>query len=103
MLGPGKADLLDAIRETGSLSAAGRRMGMSYKRAWQLVGAMNAMFKSPLVDLSRGGAGGGHALVTPEGEAVLANFRALEALVAQHGAERLSDLARRITDPPDGG
>ena len=59
MLGPGKADLLEGIRETGSIAAAGRRMGMSYKRAWSLVETMNAMFAAPLVETSRGGAAGG--------------------------------------------
>ena len=54
-IGPGKADILEAIRETGSIAAAGRRMGMSYKRAWLLVETMNACFKSPLVEASRGG------------------------------------------------
>jgi Bacterial regulatory helix-turn-helix protein, lysR family len=54
-IGPGKADLLEGIRETGSIAAAGRRLGMSYKRAWLLVETMNACFKSPLVEASRGG------------------------------------------------
>ena len=59
MLGPGKAALLDGIERTGSISAAGREMGMSYKRAWSLVEEMNAAFATPLVDSSRGGPGGG--------------------------------------------
>ena len=54
-IGPGKADILEGIRETGSIAAAGRRLGMSYKRAWLLVETMNACFKSPLVEASRGG------------------------------------------------
>ncbi|MGH7156097.1 MAG: winged helix-turn-helix domain-containing protein, partial [Acetobacteraceae bacterium] len=56
-LGPGKAELLDGIAETGSIAAAGRRMGMSYKRAWLLVEEMNAMFADPLVNTAKGGAG----------------------------------------------
>ena len=59
MLGPGKAELLGLIRETGSISAAGRGMKMSYKRAWMLVEEMNAAFREPVVESVRGGAGGG--------------------------------------------
>ena len=55
MIGPGKAELLERIAATGSIAAAGREMGMSYKRAWQLVEVLNAMFREPLVHSSRGG------------------------------------------------
>jgi molybdate transport system regulatory protein len=79
MMGPGKADLLEGIAETGSISAAGRRMGMSYKRAWSLVETMNAMFAAPLVAATRGGAAGGGAHLTEAGAAVLAEYRALQA------------------------
>ena len=58
-LGPGKADLLEAIGQTGSIAAAGRQLGMSYKRAWMLVETMNGCFKTPLVTSARGGKGGG--------------------------------------------
>ncbi|MBY0396897.1 MAG: LysR family transcriptional regulator, partial [Thermoleophilia bacterium] len=58
-MGPGKADLLQGIAETGSIAAAGRRMEMSYKRAWMLTEVMNAMFDKPLVVAARGGAGHG--------------------------------------------
>ncbi len=78
-LGPGKADILDGIAQTGSIAAAGRRMKMSYKRAWSLVETLNAAFASPLVVSSRGGEKGGGAGLTPTGEAVLAHYRALEA------------------------
>ena len=61
MLGPGKADLLELIRTTGSIAAAGRAMSMSYKRAWLLVEEMNQAFREPLVDSSRGGTRGGGA------------------------------------------
>jgi molybdate transport system regulatory protein len=73
--GPGKADLLDGIRETGSISAAGRRMKMSYKRAWQLVGELNGLFDAPLVSASKGGSGGGGAALTRLGENVLERYR----------------------------
>ncbi len=98
MLGPGKADLLEAIRDTGSITAAGRRMGMSYKRAWQLVEVMNAMFRLPLVQRTRGGASGGGAAITDEGLAVLADFRALERLLISEGAPQLTRLTARLRD-----
>lgn len=91
-LGRGKADLLQAIDEEGSISAAGRRMGMSYRRAWSLVEEMNAHFAAPLVDSSRGGAHGGGAQLTERGRQVLAHYRALEALLRDQGAGQLAGL-----------
>jgi len=79
ILGPGKADLLEGIRDTGSISAAGRRMKMSYKRAWDLVDALNHYFTEPVVHTSKGGSGGGGASLTPWGEEVLALYRRIEA------------------------
>ncbi|MCV2880634.1 winged helix-turn-helix domain-containing protein [Actibacterium sp. XHP0104] len=76
--GPGKADLLQGISETGSISAAGRQMGMSYRRAWSLVEAMNNAFADPLVETSRGGAEGGGARLTRAGLAVLALYRRMQ-------------------------
>ena len=81
VFGPGKARLLELIRSEGSISAAGRRMDMSYKRAWSLVEQMNESFAAPLVASVRGGAKGGGAQVTAFGEDVLALYRALEAQV----------------------
>jgi len=78
-LGPGKADLLEGIADTGSIAAAGRRMGMSYKRAWGLVEGLNQMFGAPLVAASRGGAAHGGAGLTPLGAEVLALYRRAEA------------------------
>lgn len=92
MLGPGRADLLAAIAEHGSISAAGRQMGMSYRRAWSLIEALNAGFAAPLVASARGGAAGGGAHLTPEGEAVLAHYRKLEAIVAEAGAAEIDAL-----------
>lgn len=92
MLGPGKADLLANIRDTGSISAAGRAMGMSYKRAWMLVEEMNAAFVMPLVDSARGGPGGGGAQLTATGADVLARFRAIEAAAAEAGAADIAAL-----------
>ena len=80
-MGPGKADLLDAIRRCGSISGAGRDLGMSYRRAWLLVDAMNRCWREPLVATSPGGAPGGGARVTGLGETVLTRYRALQAQV----------------------
>ncbi len=78
VLGPGKLALLAAIAETGSISGAGRTLGMSYRRAWLLVEAMNQSFTVPLVAASHGGAHGGGAALTEEGRTVLERFRAIE-------------------------
>lgn len=91
MFGPGKARLLELIRDTGSISAAGRAMEMSYKRAWMLVEEMNAAFAAPLVDSTRGGPGGGGARLTAAGLEVLTLFRGVEARAALAVAE---DVAR---------
>lgn len=77
-IGPGKADLLELIEETGSISAAAKRMKMSYRRAWTLVDAMNSAFKKPLVEASTGGAGGGGARVSENGKEVLALYRRMQ-------------------------
>lgn len=76
-MGPGKADLLDAIRTHGSISAAGRAMGMSYRRAWLLVDMMNRCWTAPLVHTVPGGAEGSGARLTDTGEQVLAHYRSL--------------------------
>ncbi|MFM8333651.1 MAG: winged helix-turn-helix domain-containing protein [Candidatus Methylumidiphilus sp.] len=81
--GPGKAELLEAIARTGSISAAGKSMDMSYRRAWQLVDVMNRCFKSPLVETAKGGNRGGGARLTPLGAEALARSRAMEAAAWQ--------------------
>jgi molybdate transport system regulatory protein len=91
-LGPGKADLLERIRETGSISAAGRRMRMSYKRAWQLVDELNGLFDMPLVTASTGGSGGGGAALTRRGEDVLARYRRMHAACCRAIARDLEAL-----------
>ncbi|WP_034855959.1 winged helix-turn-helix domain-containing protein [Sinorhizobium sojae] len=77
-LGRGKIMLLELIRETGSISAAGRAMDMSYRRAWLLVDALNRMFKEPAVESQRGGKQGGGAALTAFGEVLIDRFRAME-------------------------
>jgi molybdate transport system regulatory protein len=101
MIGPGKAELLDRIDRTGSIAAAGREMGMSYKRAWELVGTLNAMFREPLVDSTRGGPGGGGAVLTANGRQVLALFRAFEAEAARAGAPQLGAMRGLLRDIPE--
>ncbi|TVS03912.1 MAG: LysR family transcriptional regulator [Rhodobacteraceae bacterium] len=103
MLGPGKADLLEAIRDTGSIAAAGRQMAMSYKRAWMLVEEMNAAFRAPLVASSRGGAKQGGARLTDAGQEVLAHYRALEAIMAEAGAERIGAIRDMLREYPGEG
>jgi molybdate transport system regulatory protein len=76
--GPGKLRLLEMVLETGSISAAARRMDMSYRRAWLLIEEMNSMFATPLVATSAGGAGGGGAEVTPLGLKMIAQFHQLQ-------------------------
>ena len=100
-IGPGKADVLQSVGETGSLAEAGRRLGMSYQRVWSLVGAMNKDFVDPLVVTQRGGPSGGGAKLTPAGEQVLWVYRAIERDAQSAIAERLPDLLRMIR--PDAG
>ena len=77
-LGPGKINLLEAIEEKGSISAGAREIGMSYRRAWQMVNTINNCFKSPLVEGTKGGKGGGGAQVTAMGKQVIKLYRSME-------------------------
>ncbi|HET6757383.1 MAG TPA: LysR family transcriptional regulator [Burkholderiales bacterium] len=78
-MGPGKADLLEAIERHGSISAAAREMGMSYRRAWMLVDSMNHSFGQTLVDTATGGQGGGGASITDAGRDVLRRYRKMQS------------------------
>ncbi len=78
LLGPGKADLLEAIQRLGGLRGAADELGMSYMRAWKLVQMLNRGFRAPLVLTERGGAGHGKASLTPMGKSVLALYRRME-------------------------
>ena len=101
MFGPGKADLLTYISETGSIAAAGRKLGMSYKRAWGLVETMNSMFTEPLVASSRGGASHGGATITDMGARVLSHYRALEAKSRKAGNAELEGIEQFLAPFPD--
>lgn len=97
-IGPGKADLLEGIEATGSIAAAGRAMRMSYKRAWQLVEEMNACYRLPVVEASKGGTGGGGARLTRTGHAVLARYRGIERACAQAAQADLVALRRLMVE-----
>jgi molybdate transport system regulatory protein len=94
-IGPGKIDLLEAIDREGSISAAGRALGMSYKRAWGLVDAVNKVIGQSVVTASTGGSRGGGAALTEAGRELVADFRAIERAAHRAAAPRLAALLRR--------
>jgi molybdate transport system regulatory protein len=103
-LGPGKADLLQAIDETASLTRAAARFGMSYKRGWTLVREMNAAFAKPLVETEKGGSGGGgRASLTPLGRRVLRRYRQMEKDAGKAIAAGVADLRRHLKPSPGRG
>jgi molybdate transport system regulatory protein len=95
-IGPGKADVLQAIAETGSIAEAGRRLGMSYQRVWSLVRALNGDFIEPLVATQRGGSAGGGAGLTPMGVQALSVYRAIERDAQRAVTKRLPQLLAMI-------
>lgn len=95
-MGPGKADLLDFIAQTGSITKAAKKMAMSYRRAWLLVDSMNQVFKKPLVEAAPGGAGGGGAQVTEYGRDVLRLYREMQAALDRESARYLADFQKRF-------
>lgn len=100
-IGPGKAALLEGIRETGSIAAAARSMRISYRRAWGLVTSMNACFREPLVVVTKGGSKHGGATLTETGGSVLAIYRSMEAEAAEALASQLQTLRALMSDTPD--
>jgi molybdate transport system regulatory protein len=95
-VGPGRADLLEGIAATGSIAAAGKALGMSYKRAWSLVQALNEGFGRPLVETSRGGAGQGGASLTADGQFVLERYRAMQDATRKAIAGDVSAVAKKL-------
>ncbi len=93
-IGPGKVALLEEIARTGSISAAGRALRMSYRRAWELVEDLNQSLGKPVVVTAAGGAGGGGASLTPAGKAVVAQYRAVEAAAVQVARKHLAAISR---------
>ena len=95
-LGPGKAELIERIAQTGSISAAARAMGMSYRRAWQLAEALNRDFRERVIATATGGKRGGGAQATPFGRRLAAEFRAMEGKASAAIAADLRRFARRL-------
>ena len=95
-LGPGKIRLLEAIGKTGSISRAGRALGMSYRRAWLLIDDMNRTFRAAVVATQPGGVKGGGAALTPFGVALIENYRAIEAQAAAAAMPRLQALENSL-------
>lgn len=97
-LGPGKTNLIQAIAETGSISAAARKMGMSYRRAWNLVTDINSGFAKPLILTNPGGRGGGGATVTKFGREVVDHYRRIEAKALASIEPELREFSRYLAD-----
>jgi molybdate transport system regulatory protein len=95
-IGPGKIQLLENIREFGSISAAGRAMDMSYKRAWDLVDEINRICRQAAVDRQTGGKNGGGAMLTPFGESLVARYRKIERDAASAVRKELAALKSDI-------
>lgn len=93
-LGPGKVALLEAIRDTGSISAAGRKLGMSYRRAWLLVDALNRAFLDPVIETFTGGREGGGTALTSTGEEIIRRYRRIEALATAASAKEILAITR---------
>lgn len=102
-IGPGKADLLQAVEEAGSISEAARQMNMSYRRAWLLIDTMNRCFREPVVDTATGGKGGGGARITSFGKTVLRQYRAMEASASASVAKRMGSFSRMLRKTPPAG
>src|SRR5262245_5995757 len=95
-LGPGKVQVLELIRDSGSISEAARCMGMSYRSAWLLVDSMNSVFREPVVVTTLGGQGGGSATLTAFGADVIRRYRAMERATGRAIAKDLRSLERSL-------
>ncbi|WP_181156709.1 winged helix-turn-helix domain-containing protein [Paraburkholderia sp. BL21I4N1] len=95
-LGPGKVELLEAVREFGSISAAARSLDMSYRRAWLLIDELNRSLKSPATHSEQGGQSGGGCTLTPVGETLIRLYRDVEVEAARSCAKQIADLTRLI-------
>ncbi|MGH7047053.1 MAG: winged helix-turn-helix domain-containing protein [Stellaceae bacterium] len=98
-IGPGKIKLLELIDRLGSIAAAGRQMGMSYRRAWLLVDSVNRCFKQPVVASQAGGQNGGGASLTTLGHTVVQHYRAVETAACMAGAADIAALSAALADP----
>jgi len=95
-IGPGKVELLENVASHGSISAAARQMGMSYKQAWSLVEEMNRLFRKPVVVTTKGGQRGGGSALTPVGLAIVARYRAVERAAEAAAAPHVAALRQEI-------
>ena len=100
-MGPGKAELIERIAHTGSISAAARAMGMSYRRAWQLVEALNATYREPVVTTAIGGKRGGGARVSAFGKRLVKAFRSMERKASAAIAADLHRFAGHLRKRPE--
>src|SRR5437870_10791774 len=99
-IGPGKIRLLEAIRDTGSITQAGIALGMSYRRAWLLVDDMNNCFREPVIAAQAGGSHGGGAALTPFGKRLIDQYRAIEAEAHAATAARLGEIEAACKGTP---
>jgi molybdate transport system regulatory protein len=97
MVGPGKIALLKGVRETGSISAAARQLGMNYKRAWYLLDTLNRGFHQPVVEAVQGGRGGGGTRLTALGETLIASYEAIETACTTVAAPHVAELVALTT------
>ncbi len=103
-IGPGKIELLEQIAALGSIAAAGRAMGMSYRRAWELVEEIDGLFGAPVVDRQTGGKRGGGAQLTRLGLSLVARFRAVERAAAEAAKSHLAAIQGEVRrDEADAG
>jgi molybdate transport system regulatory protein len=96
-IGPGKIRLLEAIERTGSISQAGRALGMSYRRAWLLIDDLNQCFRHPVVTAKPGGAKGGGAVLTEFGAELIRDYRAIESEAAAAAKKRLRGMESALS------
>jgi molybdate transport system regulatory protein len=97
-IGPGKVAVLEQIARSGSISAAGRALRMSYRRTWELVEDLNRSLGTPVVETAAGGSGGGGAVLTPAGRAVVERYRAIEIDTALAARKHLVALNRACSE-----
>jgi molybdate transport system regulatory protein len=98
-LGPGKVQVLELIRDSGSISEAARGMNMSYRAAWLLVHSMNTLFRTPVVHTTLGGRGGGSATLTDFGADVIRRYRSMESATRRAIKKDLNVLERNLRSP----
>ena len=99
-IGPGKIELLEAIRRHGSLTRAARSLGMSYRRAWLLIESLNSYFQESVTQATTGGKGGGGVTITRFGESLIKSYRELSRDIAIAAARRLPSIARLVVQNP---